>query len=109
MEVVGSMSRSIPSNVVSLRQQVQSTAEPFPRRLEERNLRSAVLIDQIQRAPEHDRADRHQVTEFHHPDGRECCTTVLEIYMRPSWLHEKANDAVRDLIRREDENTSKMI
>ncbi|OBT81831.1 hypothetical protein VE02_09348 [Pseudogymnoascus sp. 03VT05] len=29
-----------------------------------------------------------------------------EIYLRPSWLHNQANAAVRDLIRREDENTS---
>lgn len=29
-----------------------------------------------------------------------------ETYMRPAWLHRQANIAVRDLMRREDENTS---
>lgn len=34
---------------------------------------------------------------------------VLQIwgrYLRPSWIHNRANDTVRQLIRREDENTS---
>lgn len=29
-----------------------------------------------------------------------------ETYIRPAWLHRQANVAVRDLMRREDENTS---
>ena len=29
-----------------------------------------------------------------------------EAYIRPSWLHNKANNTVRDLMRQEDENTS---
>jgi lanosterol synthase len=31
---------------------------------------------------------------------------VWEVYLRPSWLHRQASDTVRDLVRREDDNTS---